>query len=84
MLRTNLQKQNDFIGQDFYIGLDVHKQSWYVTIRSLGIELGHFTQAPDAAALHQYLQRNFPMPLLVFSPTTFSSISFYNYFLQIQ
>jgi transposase len=60
MLRTNLQKQNDYTGQDFYIGLDVHKQSWYVTIRSLGIEVGHFTQAPDAAALHQYLQRNFP------------------------
>jgi hypothetical protein len=36
MLRTKLQKQNDFTGQDFYIGLDVHKQSWYVTIRSLG------------------------------------------------
>src|SRR6202046_1739095 len=60
MLRTNLQKQNEFTGQDFYIGLDVHKQSWYVTIRSLGIEVGHFTQGPDAAALHQYLQRNFP------------------------
>ncbi len=60
MLRTNLQKQNDFTGQDFYIGLDVHKQSWYVTIRSLGIEVGHFTQVPDAAALHQYLHRNFP------------------------
>jgi transposase len=60
MLRTNLQKQNDFTGQDFYIGLDVHKDSWYVTIRSLKIEVGHFTQVPDAAALHQYLQRNFP------------------------
>jgi transposase len=60
MLRTNLQKQNDFTGQDFYIGLDVHKHSWYVTIRSLKIEVGHFTQAPDAAGLHQYLQRNFP------------------------
>jgi transposase len=60
MLRTNLQKQNDFTGQDFFIGLDVHKHSWYVTIRSLKIEVGHFTQVPDAAALHQYLQRNFP------------------------
>jgi len=60
MLSTKLQKQNDFTGQDFYIGLDVHKESWYVTIRSLGIEVGHFTQGPDAAALHQYLQRNFP------------------------
>ena len=60
MLRTKLQKQNDFTGQDFYMGLDVHKQSWYVTIRSLGIEVGHFSQEPDAVGLHQYLQRNFP------------------------
>lgn len=60
MLSTNLQKQNDFTGQDFYMGLDVHKGSWCVTIRSLKIEVGHFTQVPDAAALHQYLQRNFP------------------------
>jgi transposase len=60
MLSTKLQKQNDFTGQDFFVGLDVHKSSWYVTIRSLKIEVGHFTQAPDAAALHQYLKRNFP------------------------
>ena len=60
MLRTKLQKQNDFTGQDFYVGLDVHKHTWYVTVRSLGIEVGHFSQAPDAAALSRYLQVNFP------------------------
>jgi transposase len=60
MPRTNLQKQNDFSGQNFYVGLDVHKKSWAVTIRSMGIQVGHFTQAPGAEALHAYLQRNFP------------------------
>jgi transposase len=60
MPRTNLQKQNDFSGQNFYVGLDVHKKSWSVTIRSLGIQVGHFTQPPGAEALHDYLQRNFP------------------------
>lgn len=60
MLSTNLQKQNDFTGQHFYIGLDVHKGSWYVTIRSLGIELSHFSQAPDGLQLWTYLERNFP------------------------
>jgi transposase len=60
MPRTNLQKQNDFSGQNFYVGLDVHKKSWSVTIRSLGIHVGHFTQPPGAEALHDYLQRNFP------------------------
>lgn len=57
---TNLQKQNDFSGQDFYVGLDVHKRSWSVTIRSLGIQVGHFTQPPGAEGLYDYLQRNFP------------------------
>ncbi|HMG10273.1 MAG TPA: hypothetical protein VK609_17280 [Mucilaginibacter sp.] len=50
MPRTNLQKQNDFSGQNFYVGLDVHKKSWSVTIRSMGIQVGHFTQAPGAEA----------------------------------
>lgn len=60
MPKTNLQKQNDFSGQNFYVGLDVHKKSWSVTIRSMGIQVGHFTQPPGAEALHDYLQRNFP------------------------
>jgi len=60
MPRTNLQNSNDFTGQNFYVGLDVHKKSWAVTIRSLGIELAHFTQPPGAQALLRYLQRDFP------------------------
>jgi len=60
MPRTNLQNSNDFTGQNFYVGLDVHKKSWAVTIRSLGIELAHFTQPPGAEALLKYLQRDFP------------------------
>jgi transposase len=60
MPRTNLQNSNDFNGQKFYVGLDVHKKSWVVTIRSLGIEVAHFTQPPGAEALSSYLQRDFP------------------------
>src|SRR5277367_3952376 len=60
MPRTNLQKTDDFDGQIFYLGLDVHKKSWAVTIRSLGIEVSHFTQPPGAEALNSYLQREFP------------------------
>ena len=57
---TNLQNSIDFKGQNFYVGLDVHKRSWAVTIRSMGIEVGRFTQPPSAAALATYLQNNFP------------------------
>jgi transposase len=60
MPSTNLQKSNDFSGQKFYVGLDVHKKSWAVTIRSLRIEVAHFTQPPGAEALNNYLQREFP------------------------
>jgi transposase len=60
MPSTNLQKTNDFNGQKFYVGLDVHKNSWAVTIRSMGIELSHFTQPPGAEALSNYLKREFP------------------------
>lgn len=60
MPKTKLQNGNDFSGQKFYVGLDVHKKSWAVTIRSLGIELSHFSQDPGAERLHAYLQREFP------------------------
>jgi transposase len=60
MPTTNLQNSNDFTGQNFYVGLDVHKKSWAVTIRSLGIEVSHFTQPPGAGALSSYLNREFP------------------------
>jgi len=60
MLSTNLQNPIDFKGQKFYVGLDVHKKSWAVTIRSMGIQVAHFTQPPGADTLFNYLQRNFP------------------------
>ena len=51
MPSTNLQNSVDFSGQKFYVGLDVHKKSWSVTVRSLGIQVAHFTQPPSAEAL---------------------------------
>ena len=60
MPSTKLQNSVDFQGQKFYVGLDVHKKSWTVTIRSMGIEVAHFTQPPGAAILAAYLKKNFP------------------------
>ena len=60
MLNTNLQNSIDFNGQNFFVGLDVHKKSWAVTIRSKGIQVAHFTQPPGAEALARYLKKNFP------------------------
>jgi transposase len=60
MPNTNILKEINFKGQNFYIGLDVHKKSWSVTIRSLGIRVAHFTQTPVPEALVSYLHKNFP------------------------
>ena len=48
---TNFENSFDFNGQKFYVGLDVHKKSWAVTVRSLGRQVAHFTQPPGAQTL---------------------------------
>ncbi|MBE2290073.1 MAG: IS110 family transposase [Chitinophagaceae bacterium] len=60
MPATNFNNSTDFKGQRFYIGLDVHKKSWAVTIRSMGIEVARFVQRPSVSDLNAYLTKNFP------------------------
>ena len=50
----------DFSGQDIFIGLDVHKKSWEVTIRTRDFEHKTFTQNPDPEVLVNYVHRHFP------------------------
>jgi transposase len=59
-MQTQVRKKIDFTGKDLFVGLDVHKKSWSVTIVVDGIEHKTFTQSPDPEALNKYLQRNFP------------------------
>jgi hypothetical protein len=59
MPATNLSETIDFNGQEFFIGLDVHKKSWSVTLRSLNHQVAHFTQPPSAKALYRTLQTKF-------------------------
>jgi transposase len=58
----NLNKSNklDFTGQPIYIGLDVHKKSWSVSILSQHCEHKTFTQPPQVDKLVSYLRRHFP------------------------
>jgi len=55
-----INKSIDFTGQLFFIGIDVHKKSWTITMRTLEIEVGHFTQEPDAGQLSRYLRNRYP------------------------
>ncbi len=50
----------DFTGQPIYIGLDVHKKSWSVSIQTALCEHKTFTQPPEVDLLVNYLRRNFP------------------------
>jgi transposase len=53
-------KITDFTGQNIFIGLDVHKKSWTVTILFNGMEHKTFSQPPQPEALIKYLEKNFP------------------------
>ncbi len=60
-MQTKVTKhRNTFRGQDFYVGLDVHKKSWKVNVRSLQLEVASFSQQPDILGLHKTLQNKFP------------------------
>lgn len=53
-------KKLDFTGQKIFCGIDVHKKSWSVCIRSEHSELKAFVQNPSAADLVRYLRSNYP------------------------
>jgi len=56
----NKRSKLDFSGQPIYIGLDVHKKSWSVSIFTQSGEYKTFRQLPEAETLSQYLQHHFP------------------------
>ena len=53
-------KQLDFTGEKIYCGIDVHKNSWKVSIRSENIEFRTFLQPPSVKTLVNHLRKNFP------------------------
>lgn len=50
----------NFQGQEFFIGIDVHKKNWTVTIRCNHMELKTFSQNPSPEELSKYMRRNYP------------------------
>jgi transposase len=59
-MQAQITKKTDFSNHNFYIGLDVHKKSWQVTILTDGLELKAYTQPPSAQILADYLHQNYP------------------------
>lgn len=53
-------KSDWFDNQNIYVGLDVHKKQWTVSIYTEEFEHKTFVQPPSAEPLFNYLKRNFP------------------------
>lgn len=49
-----------FTGQTFYIGIDVHKKRWVVTIRNNFMELKTFSMNPSPEELGGHMEQNYP------------------------
>ena len=49
-----------FKGQVVYVGIDVHKKQWTVTIRHCGRMSETFVMNPDPEKLAEHLKRNYP------------------------
>lgn len=50
----------DFSNQKFYIGIDVHKKNWIVTVQSNQIQLKTFSMNPSAEQLADFMKKRYP------------------------
>ena len=60
MPTAKMQNSTEFKDQKFFIGMDVHKKSWMITIRSLGLQIARFTMSPSVETLAQHMKKNYP------------------------
>jgi transposase len=52
--------EKTFEGQSIYVGIDVHKKDWKVTIMTGELSYKTFSSVPRADKLGSYLRNNFP------------------------
>ncbi|MHA2183208.1 MAG: IS110 family RNA-guided transposase [Promethearchaeota archaeon] len=60
MENFNQVKLPSFDGQDFFIGIDVHRKNWVVSIRYHHMELKTFSMNPSPQQLFHHLSKNYP------------------------
>ena len=53
-------KQLNFEGQTIFCGIDVHKKSWRVNVRTDEFELEDYSQNPSTELLSDHLRRRYP------------------------
>ena len=57
---TKIIQNADFTNKNIYVGLDVHKSNWAVTIYYEQTYLKKFTQPPSPEALAKFLHKEYP------------------------
>ena len=55
-----IRQSIDYTNQDFFLGIDVHKKDWKVTVRTNGMELKTFSMDPSPGQLHGYMHKRYP------------------------
>src|SRR5574338_610179 len=55
----NKKKHINFKGQNLYISIDVHKNSWFVTIRINGYKVESYSSDPSASQLSRHVQSRY-------------------------
>jgi transposase len=70
-----------FAGKNLFIGIDVHKKRWVVTVRTYDLELKTFSMGPSAEELEKFLLDNYKGALLhIVYECCFSGFWIYDYF----
>lgn len=57
---TNVVQDCDFSNHHFFVGIDVHRKSWKVTVRTAYHELATFSADPSPEALARHMRRTYP------------------------
>ncbi len=58
-MKKNNKKIN-FNNQIIFIGIDVHKKSWTITIRIAGVQIKTFSMNPNPEELYSHMTSNYP------------------------
>ena len=70
-----------FSGKDLYVGLDVHKKRWVVSVRTYDLELKTFSMDASAIELERFLVFNYEDALIhIVYECCFSGFWIYDYF----
>ena len=52
-----------FENKKLFVGIDVHKKRWVVTVRTYDLELKTFSMFPSAEKLEKFLETNYKSAL---------------------